>query len=169
MAVIKNVNPLKEKSDLIQGWLDKQILNNTNISGEFTKFRYGISYKRFTTGIMDSVLPEYPGRFSAWQTNSFYYYEIVLKNGKLFVQLACDINEQLPDAIRKVYDKVFPSLFGYKRNPERAYYCYAFGEKMPVSPETPDNAIIEYLDECFKKINGFESALIKLLTEMATA
>ena len=44
-------------------------------------------YVRFTTPIMNSLIPESTDKLSPWKTKNFYFYEITNYKGEFFIQL----------------------------------------------------------------------------------
>lgn len=115
-------------------------------------------YVRFTTPVLNSLIPESSNKLSPWKTKNFYFYEITNYKGDFFIQLyfyCAGISPEMKAAYEHLADimKIGKLSKGYKL----FFKTTAFVNKDDDVTET----IMNQLDALFEQVKSFE----KLVSE----
>jgi len=144
-------------SDFVKSWIEnKKQQTNSIISSVLVK--RGVTYKRFTTQLFDSLIPVSTSNTSGWNTTNHYFYEIVLKTNKLYVQFVCNVNSDTPQNILDAFENnVFP-VTGRNLSEGLQWYCNRICDALPLTPDIEEEKVTEYLEKCYEKVVEFENA-----------
>ena len=111
-------------------------------------------YVRFTTPIMNSLIPESKEKLSLWNTNNFYFYEITNYKGELFIQLyfyCSKISQEMREAFTHL--ATILDLGGLTKG-----YMLFFKSKAFKNDDNDTKETIEsQLDTMFEEVQMFET------------
>ena len=120
------------------------------------------SYLRFTTDTMSKILPDLPGKKSAWKTDNFYFYELCVRGEELTpeqsVWIVLTINKSnLPENLRITYNKINER---FPQHGDGDDYCEHFSTRIiRISESAYEEMIVHYLDELLEQLSQFEADL----------
>ena len=115
-------------------------------------------YVRFTTPLLNGILPENAENLSPWKTRNYYFYEITRQNGRLFIQLylyTLGITSEMEQAYAKL-----ANLLGLE-NPHREYgYVRYFRSSLLKSDDGEgEDIVIPQLEKLFGEVVSFENRI----------
>lgn len=144
-------------SDFVKSWVEgKKQQPNSIISSVLIK--RGVTYKRFTTKLFDSLIPVSTSNTSGWNTANHYFYEIVLKTNKLYVQFVCNVNSNTPQNILDAFENTIFPVTKRKLSEGLQWYCNRICDALPLTPDIEKEKVTEYLEKCYDKMVEFEKA-----------
>ena len=139
-----------DNTHIITSWCQNHAVNGDIVFDQ--RFSAG-RYARYTTPVMNNLIPDNVSKLSPWGSKNFYFYEIVDDRGKLFVQLAIycrSISDELRNALShlsKILGKgALPSGYGIFLKTEPYVY----------RKEDTEQDIIAALDSMFEDVHAFE-------------
>lgn len=121
----------------------------------------GKQYYRFTTPIIDGIIPYSSTEKSAWGTDNFHFYEINLSPQKdyFFMQLTLNKNHSIHNDIelKRVCDRI-NTLYNKKWNKWENSFPYESGSEA-ISPDMDDKTIYEKINRLFDDLLIFQEDL----------
>ena len=126
---------------------------------------------RFKTEMMSGILPDVPGRTSAWKTENFYFYEVRnqrLASGEheVFAQMAVG-SKDMPDDLRETCDRINSFCPAEQKKEDWAYRINFSTKHVIYAEDAEEERIINQLDAFLEEIREFERELYKKLMEKA--
>ena len=118
---------------------------------------------RFTTKVMSEILPDAPGRRSAWGTENFYFYEIrntQLPSGEheLSIQLAI-ASQDIPDDLRHMCDRINLFFPAPQKKEDWAYRINYVTDHVILDGNADEEKVINQLDAFLEEVFAFERDL----------
>lgn len=113
-------------------------------------------YVRFTTSYMDSILPKSKDKLSPWNTDNFYFYEIVNQKGEMKVQLVLyckNLSEEMKEAFFHLAE-----VSNSSESPS-GYEFYFTSSVYQTADDDTTEIITKKLDEMFEEVTSFEKAI----------
>lgn len=129
--------------------------------------KHSKTYIRFTTEIMSKIMPDTPSETSGWKTKNYYFYELVLKNNSIKLQLSIgrgsftdeERDNYFKDILQVTNSIVPKATWTWKIIKSWNILKYTDEETIDDIKET----LIEKIDEILLKVNSFE---IDIATKM---
>lgn len=115
-------------------------------------------YVRFTTPILNNVIPESTGKLSPWKTNNFYFYEITNYKGELFIQLyfyCKNISAEMRKAFSHLSDIMNCG------NLTKGYKLFFKSTVFTNNDEDTAETISKQLDTLFEEVAAFETQVLE--------
>lgn len=115
-------------------------------------------YVRFTTPMLDGILPESKTATSPWKTKNYYFYEITNLKGQFFIQLYIyckEITEEMHDA----FDRLVKTIG--KGELKRDYMLIFKSMPIPDASDDDETKVREQLDQLFSEVQVFEAGLLE--------
>ena len=153
--------------DIIIDWAQKKAQEGTIRFGPETPISLisNTYYIRFQTDFMSGIMPDADNAYSAWNTHSYYYYEIADSNGSS-ISMQLTINSQnIPDDLRIMSDVINEysaetdnrTVWNYRRPKHTPEYI--------VPGDLSSEDICRDLDSMLNDIFAFEEELKKKLSK----
>ena len=114
-------------------------------------------YVRFTTPVLDSLLPESKDSLSPWKTNNFYFYEITNTKGEFFIQLYVYC-KGISDEMRAAFNH-FASVLD-KGELKKGYMLFFKSTSFANSDNDTEETIRTQLNAVFEDVQHFEQDLL---------
>ena len=115
-------------------------------------------YVRFTTPLLNALIPLSKEKLSPWKTMNYYFYEITIFKGELFVQLyfyCKNLSPEMKEAFTRLAEILnLGSL-------EKGYMQYFRSTAYQNADEDTEETIRDQLDSIFEEIREFESMVSK--------
>lgn len=91
--------------------LSKKFIEQKELLGNVKIGKCDDDYIRFTTDLMDGIIPESETPTSGWETNKYYYYEISYEDSKIVMCLAFSkhLTPDLLETCKKIHS-IFPCI-----------------------------------------------------------
>ena len=160
-VLIKIKQPVKLPSDLRE-WAR----NNKEII--LVEDKCDDTYTRFLTDKMSSILPPVKGYLSGWKTDNCYFYELIEKRDKVYIQLALS-GMNAPDVIREKYtliDEFYPSIEDYPSKGQWEWRHVFRTTPIKVDENSSRDWLNTQLDIAFNEIKSFEADLQAKLNDV---
>ena len=115
-------------------------------------------YVRFTTPLLNGILPENAENLSPWKTRNYYFYEITRQNGRLFIQLqlyVIGITSEMEQAYAKL-----ANLLGLENlHREYGYVRYFRSSSLKSDDGEGEDIVIPQLEKLFGEVVSFENII----------
>lgn len=118
------------------------------------------SYTRFKTPTMSTILPDAENSLSGWNTNNYYFYELINNNGTAFYIQISFSSKNIPDELRKICDEI---NIHYPARGKKADWQWRLPFKTKTSKiddDTTEERIYELLDKKWEEVMEFERSLL---------
>ena len=124
---------------------------------------------RFTTAIMSGILPDVPGRVSAWKTENFYFYEVrnqclISGEHEVYIQMAIG-SKDMPDDLRETCDRINAFYPAEQKKEDWAYRINFSTKHVIFGEDTENEALINQLDAFLEDVQEFERELSRKMGE----
>ena len=140
--------------EIAKSWCEEK--SSKGIIG-FKRENSAYRYVRFTTSVLDSILPQSDNSLSPWKTSNFYFYEITNTKGEFFIQLYLYC-KGITEEMRAAFSHLAKALG--KGDLKKGYML--FFKSTPISNASDDNETIirQQLEEMLKEVQAFESEVL---------
>lgn len=123
----------------------------------------GKTYTRFKTNTMSEILPDVSGALSGWNTNNFYFYELINLGGTgFYIQLSLS-SKNIPDDLRKVCDEINVHYPSSRQKENWQWRTVKITNTSKINQDTTEDKIYELLNKQLDEIQTFESGLLSKL------
>ena len=115
-------------------------------------------YVRFTTPLLNGILPENAENLSPWKTRNYYFYEITRQNGLLFIQLqlyVIGITSEMEQAYAKLANLLGPENL----HREYGYVRYFRSSSLKNDDGEGEDIVIPQLEKLFGEVVSFENTI----------
>jgi len=144
--------------------LSKQFVEQKEMLGKVTVGKCDEEYIRFTTNLMDGIIPESDAPTSGWETNKYYYYEISYEDSKIVMCLA--FSEHLPLELlgicKRIHEK-FPCIDGRIQKNNRWKHTLLVTSETAITSSDSDETINNTLESLFSHLMLLEQQLVDKL------
>lgn len=141
--------------------LSKKFVEQKENLGKVTVGKCDEEYVRFTTNLMDGIIPESEDSTSGWKTNKYYYYEISYEDSKIVMCLAFSkhLPKELLDICKRI-EGIFPCIDGrIQKNNSWRHTLLVTSEKAIASSDS-DETINNTLESLFSHLMLLEQQLV---------
>ena len=110
-------------------------------------------YVRFTTPLLNKLIPESDIKLSPWKTKNYYFYEITNYKGELFIQLyfyCRNLTNEMGWAFKHLAEILNIGLL------TKGYMLFFKSSSFKNSDDDTEDAITKQLDALFEEIKAFE-------------
>ena len=114
-------------------------------------------YVRFTTPVLNELIPESTDKLSPWKTKNFYFYEITNYRGELFIQLyfyCKNLTPEMKDAFIHL-----ANVMGLGKL-SKGYKLYFISKAYKNSDDDTVDVVMSQLDSIFQEVQTFEAEVI---------
>lgn len=123
----------------------------------------GKTFTRFKTNTMSEILPDVSGALSGWNTNNFYFYELVNLGGTGFYFQLSLSSKNIPDDLRKVCDEINVHYPSGRQKENWQWRSIRITNTSKINQDTTEDKIYELLNKQLDEIQAFESGLLSKL------
>ena len=120
-------------------------------------------YIRFTTDVMNKILPDAPEAKSGWGTSNHYFYEIVNSAGtSIYMQLALS-GKNIPDNLKEICERINKHFPAKMQKVNWQWRCPFITSHVSIPEEMSDEDIIKVLNDQYAQLQEFEKKLIEVM------
>ena len=120
-------------------------------------------YIRFTTDVMNKILPDAPEAKSGWGTSNHYFYEIVNSAGtSIYMQLALS-GKNIPDNLKEICERINKHFPAKMQKVNWQWRCPFITSHVSIPEEMSDEDIIKVLNDQYAQLQEFEKKLVEVM------
>ena len=153
-------NPQEDSIDRIE--IEKQWCERKCGDGMifFERKNSTYNYVRFTTAVLNSIIPESSEKLSPWKTSNYYFYEITNSHNKVFIALQF-YNKGLSFEMQQALNKIAKAL---SIDTTKTGYVQLFkSSEISKSGDDTEDSFRQQLDTLYDEVFAFESGIKNVL------